>query len=100
MKPFSTINHDAIRNHQTNNSPTKVAFKFSQSKRFKDPNPEYLLSYSDVHALSIKSIKTYLNFLNVKLPLDMETNLISPRPSRVVHPRLPITSSPVFRKPN
>ncbi len=40
MKTFSTIGHEAIRNHPTNNSPTKVTFKFSQSKRFKDPNPE------------------------------------------------------------
>jgi hypothetical protein len=100
MKTFSTISHDAIRNHQTNNSPAKVAFKFSQSKRFKDPNPEYLMSYSDAHALSIKSTKTYLNFPNVKLPLAMETNPILPRPSRVVHPQPPITSSPVLRMPN
>ena len=40
MKTFSTIPHELIRNHQTNNSKTKLAYKFSQSKRFKDPNPE------------------------------------------------------------
>ena len=40
MKNFSTISHESIRNHPTNNSPTKAAFKFSQTKRFKDPNPE------------------------------------------------------------
>ncbi len=45
MKTFSTISHDAVRNHQTNNSPTKVAFKFSQTKRFKDPNPEYFFVF-------------------------------------------------------
>jgi len=39
MKGFSTINHDTVRNHQTNNSPSKVSFKFPQSQRFKDPNP-------------------------------------------------------------
>ena len=41
MRTFSTISHDAVRNHPSNNSPSKVAFKFSQSKRFKEPNPEY-----------------------------------------------------------
>ena len=52
----------------------------------------------DAPALSIKNTKTYLNFPNEKLPLAMETNLISPRPSLVVLPRPAITSSQALRK--
>jgi hypothetical protein len=40
MEKFSTIDHATIRKHQTNKSPTKIAFQFSKTKRFPDPNPE------------------------------------------------------------
>ena len=77
MRTFSTISHDAVRNHPGNNSPSKVAFKFSQSKRFKEPNPEYYCNLIlDVLKLFIKSSKTYLNFQTERLHLDMEKNTI------------------------
>lgn len=101
MKTFSTISHDAVRNHQTNNSPTKVAFKFSQTKRFKDPNPEYFLFlFLDVQELFINNLKTYLNFLKEKLLSDMDQNLISLRRLLAVHRLLNITLNQVYKKPN
>lgn len=32
--------HEEIQKHPTNNSPAKISFRFSQTKRFKDNNPE------------------------------------------------------------
>lgn len=40
MKPFSIVPSDTIRNHQTNCSISKTAHKFSNQKRFPEPNPE------------------------------------------------------------
>ncbi len=36
---MSLIDSNAIRNHPSNNSPSKNAFQFSKSKRFPDYNP-------------------------------------------------------------
>jgi hypothetical protein len=42
MSKISTIDADSIRKHPANNSPSKLAYQFSKSKRFPDINPEYL----------------------------------------------------------
>lgn len=41
MKKISLVDTQTIRNHQTNNSTSKTAHQFAQSKRFPEPNPEY-----------------------------------------------------------
>ena len=46
MSKISTIDADSIRKHPANNSPSKLAYQFSKSKRFPDINPEYLLFLS------------------------------------------------------
>jgi len=46
---MSLIDSNAIRNHPSNNSPSKNAFQFSKSKRFPDYNPEYALFYADAN---------------------------------------------------
>ena len=92
MKAFSTISHDAVRNHQANNSPAKLAYKFSQSKRFKDPNPEYgLILFPDVPEPSTRNSKTYLNFRGEKPPSDMGLNMISQRRLLAVRRQLAIS---------
>ena len=45
MSKISTVNHDIIRKHPANNSPAKIAYQFSKTKRFLDMNPEYLIFY-------------------------------------------------------
>lgn len=47
-KRISLVDNDKIRNHLANNSPAKIVHSFSKSKRFLDPNPEYLLHHPDV----------------------------------------------------
>ncbi len=42
MQNISVISSDTIRNHLANHSPSKIAHQFSKTKRFADPNPEYI----------------------------------------------------------
>jgi len=37
---MSLIPPETVQKHLANNSPSKVSFRFSKSKRFKDNNPE------------------------------------------------------------
>ena len=40
MSKISMVPHQDVQKHLANNSPAKVSFRFSKSKRFKDNNPE------------------------------------------------------------
>lgn len=40
MSKISIVPHETVQKHLANNSPAKVSFRFSKSKRFKDNNPE------------------------------------------------------------
>jgi hypothetical protein len=76
MSKISTIDADSIRKHPANNSPSKLAYQFSKSKRFPDINPEYLFFViADVPMLFILLT---VNFLTGKLGLGMEKSMISP----------------------
>ncbi len=37
---MSLTTHQEIQNHCMNNSPAKISFRFPQSKRFEDTNPQ------------------------------------------------------------
>jgi hypothetical protein len=39
------VDHETVQKHQANNSPSKLSFRFSKSKRFKDNNPECPLAF-------------------------------------------------------
>ena len=45
MSKISIVGHDVVQKHQTNCSPSKVSFRFSKSKRFKDNNPECPIAF-------------------------------------------------------
>ena len=40
MNKISIVGHEGVQKHLTNNSPSKVSFRFSKTKRFKDNNRE------------------------------------------------------------
>ena len=40
MSKISIVDHEGVQKHLANNSPSKVSFRFSKTKRFKDNNPE------------------------------------------------------------
>jgi hypothetical protein len=40
MSKISIVPHETVQKHLANNSPAKVSFRFSKSKRFNDNNPE------------------------------------------------------------
>jgi hypothetical protein len=39
MSKISLIPHEDVQKHPANSSPSKVSFRFSKTKRFKDNNP-------------------------------------------------------------
>jgi hypothetical protein len=45
MSKISLIPHENVQKHLANNSPSKVSFRFSKSKRFKDNNPECPIAF-------------------------------------------------------
>lgn len=45
MSNISLVGPQQIQKHQNNNSPSKVSFRFSKSKRFKDNNPECPIAF-------------------------------------------------------
>lgn len=45
MSKISIIPHEAVQKHLANNSPSKLSFRFSKSKRFKDNNPECPIAF-------------------------------------------------------
>lgn len=45
MSKISMVGHDTVQKHLANNSPSKVSFRFSKTKRFKDNNPECPIAY-------------------------------------------------------
>jgi len=45
MSKISIVSHEDVQKHQTNSSPSKVSFRFSKSKRFKDNNPECPIAF-------------------------------------------------------
>ena len=45
MSKLSKISHEQIQKHQANNSPSKLSFRFSKSKRFSDSNPECPIAF-------------------------------------------------------
>lgn len=74
MKQISTIDIESIRKHPSNNSPSKVAYQFSKSKRFPDLNPEYLFHlFIDV---PMHFILLTASFRIEKQALGMEKNMI------------------------
>lgn len=45
MSKISLVPHEDVQKHLANNSPAKVSFRFSKSKRFKDNNPECPIAF-------------------------------------------------------
>ena len=45
MSKISITSHGDVQKHPSNNSPSKVSFRFSQAKRFKDNNPECPIAF-------------------------------------------------------
>ena len=45
MSKLSKISHEQVQKHLANNSPSKLSFRFSRSKRFKDNNPECPIAF-------------------------------------------------------
>lgn len=45
MSKVSIVGHDEVQKHLANNSPSKVSFRFSKTKRFKDNNPECPIAF-------------------------------------------------------
>ena len=45
MSKISLVTHEEVQNHIANNSPSKVSFRFSKAKRFKDNNPECPIAF-------------------------------------------------------
>lgn len=45
MSKISLVPHENVQKHLANNSPSKVSFRFSKSKRFKDNNPECPIAF-------------------------------------------------------
>jgi hypothetical protein len=45
MSKISLIPHENVQKHLANNSPSKLSFRFSKSKRFKDNNPECPIAF-------------------------------------------------------
>ena len=39
------VKHDEVQKHLDNNSPSKISFRFSKTKRFKDNNPECPIAF-------------------------------------------------------
>ncbi len=42
MKKFSLATNEQIRKHLANSSPAKITHAFPKSRRFGNPNPEYV----------------------------------------------------------
>ena len=45
MSKISLVAHGDVQKHLANNSPSKVSFRFSKTKRFKDNNPECPIAF-------------------------------------------------------
>ena len=45
MSKISMVKHDEVQKHLANNSPSKISFRFSKTKRFKDNNPECPIAF-------------------------------------------------------
>ena len=45
MSKVSIVGHEDVQKHLANNSPSKVSFRFSKTKRFKDNNPECPIAF-------------------------------------------------------
>ncbi len=45
MSKISLAGHEEVQKHPSNSSPSKVSFRFSKSKRFKDNNPECPIAF-------------------------------------------------------
>lgn len=45
MSKISMVGHEEVQKHLANNSPSKVSFRFSKSRRFKDNNPECPIAF-------------------------------------------------------
>lgn len=45
MNKISLVSPEDVQKHLANNSPSKVSFRFSKSKRFKDNNPECPIAF-------------------------------------------------------
>lgn len=45
MNKISLVSHEEVQRHPTNNSPAKISFRFSKTKRFIDNNPECPVAY-------------------------------------------------------
>ena len=61
MSKISKVGHDEIRKHQANNSPAKVSFRFSSTKRFKDNNPECPVAFYS-YGSQLSNRKTMLGY--------------------------------------
>ena len=45
MSKMSLVPHEEVQKHLANNSPSKVSFRFSKTKRFKANNPECPIAF-------------------------------------------------------
>lgn len=45
MNKISLVSHEEVQRHPNNNSPAKISFRFSKTKRFLDNNPECPVAY-------------------------------------------------------
>ena len=76
------VGHQEIQKHQTNCSPSKVSFRFSKSKRFKDNNPECPIAFYS-YGSQLSNRKASIGYGDKS---DFTTDLINSPPSSIYNP--------------
>lgn len=61
MSKISLVPHEDVQKHLANNSPSKVSFRFSKTKRFKDNNPECPIAFYS-YASQLSNRKTAIGY--------------------------------------
>jgi hypothetical protein len=72
---MSTISHQSIRNNPSNNSPSKISYGFSKTRRFINHNPEYIRFF--ILGVQQPFMLMIVNYQIEKQDLDMELNQTS-----------------------
>ena len=92
MNKISIVNPETVRNHLSNNSPSKIAHQFPKSKRFQEPPSQYSILFIIIFSCPIAYYSGKGDLSNRKASIGYgkkvdftKTLTITPAPDKYIH---------------